>query len=164
MNISEGKEEKYQFYQDLYHKVNKSLLQLKSDLKENYPPKKDLKYFSNELEEVYFFHKREIVTYDYINESKCLFFLLGNKSVEDDINVSDKNIKNFMRKNPKIKKYFDVSALNGHNIDIAFDKISQYLIMTFGVEEINKNIKEYKKNISIKNDDRNHNANKVKCC
>ena len=69
-----------------------------------------------------------------------------------------------MRKNPKIKKYFDVSALNGHNIDIAFDKISQYLIMTFGVEEINKNIKEYKKNINIENDDRNHNANKVKCC
>ena len=101
---------------------------------------------------------------DYINESKCLFFLLGNKSDEDDINVSDKNIKNFMRKNPKIKKYFDVSALNGHNIDIAFDKISQYLIMTFGVEEINKNIKEYKKNINIENDDRNHNANKVKCC
>ena len=47
MNISEGKEEKYQFYQDLYQKVNKSLLQLKPDFKENYPPKKDLKVFSN---------------------------------------------------------------------------------------------------------------------
>ena len=38
MNISEGKEEKYQFYKDLYQKVNKSLLHSKPNFKENYAP------------------------------------------------------------------------------------------------------------------------------
>ena len=101
---------------------------------------------------------------EYINEIKCIFFLFGNKS--DKINenkVNEKEIKNFMRKNPKIKKYFEVSALDGHNIDLAFDRIGQYLVMTFGVEEINKNIKTIKKNMVL-DIETEHNTNKVKCC
>ena len=89
---------------------------------------------------------------DFVNDVKCMFFLLGNKS----------DIKNFMKQNHQIKKYFEVSAFTGHNIDLAFDKISQYLILTFGVEEINKNIKVYKKNLN--SDNKNNNVNKVKCC
>lgn len=108
---------------------------------------------------------------EYANEIKCIFFLFGNKSDEiqnkkdkDKAKVEEKDIKNFMRKNPKIKKYFEVSALNGHNIDLAFDKISQYLVMTFGIEEINKNIKAYKKRLSLEIGNEEHNVNKVKCC
>ena len=67
-----------------------------------------------------------------------------------------------MKQNHQIKKYFEVSAFTGHNIDLAFDKIVQYLILTFGVEEINKNIKVYKKNLNSEN--KNNNVNKVKCC
>lgn len=102
---------------------------------------------------------------DYINDIKCNFFLLGNKSDEKEaVVIKEKNIKDFLRKNQKIKKYFEVSASNGHNIDLTFDKISQYLILTFGVEEINKNIKAYKKNLKSENKNRDNSANKVKCC
>jgi len=102
---------------------------------------------------------------EYCNEVKCIFFLFGNKSDETmKIKVKEKDIKNFTRKNTKIKKYFDVSALNGHNIDLAFDKISQYLVMTFGIEEINKNIRAYKKNLSLEIENEEHNEKKVKCC
>ena len=102
---------------------------------------------------------------EYANEVKCIFFLFGNKSDETkNIKVKEKDIKNFTRKNTKIKKYFDVSALNGHNIDLAFDKISQYLVMTFGIEEINKNIRTYKKRLSLSVGNEEHNVDKVKCC
>ena len=102
---------------------------------------------------------------EYANEVKCMFFLLGNKSDEDNkIKVKEKDIKNFMRKNHKIKKYFDVSAFNGHNIDLTFDKISQYLVMTFGIEEINKNIRAYKKNMSLEIGNEEHSTKTVKCC
>ena len=88
MNISEGKEEKYQFYQDLYQKVNKSLLQLKPDFKENYPPKKDLKYFSN---------KKSIPTP--INLNKKLMKINNNYLLKDNSNflmksTSTSNIRN----------------------------------------------------------------------
>lgn len=100
---------------------------------------------------------------NYINNTKCLFFLLGNKSDEkDNIEIEEKDIKNFMKQNLKIKKYYEVSAFNGHNIDLAFDKIAQYLILTFGVEEINKNIKVYKMNLNSENEKLNEND--VKCC
>ena len=87
MNISEGKEEKYQFYQDLYQKVNKSLLQLKPDFKENYPPKKDLKYFSN---------KKSIPT---PNLNKKLMKINNNYLLKDNSNflmksTSTSNIRN----------------------------------------------------------------------
>ena len=101
---------------------------------------------------------------EYINEIKCIFFLFGNKSDEkDEIIINEKDVKNFMRRNPKIKKYFEVSALDGHNIDLAFDKIGQYLVMTFGVEEINRNIKAIRKNMKLEIDTE-HTTNKVKCC
>lgn len=100
---------------------------------------------------------------DFVNDVKCMFFLLGNKSdIKNEIKVNEKDIKNFMKQNHQIKKYFEVSAFTGHNIDLAFDKISQYLILTFGVEEINKNIKVYKKNLNSENN--KNNVNKVKCC
>jgi len=102
---------------------------------------------------------------EYANEVKCIFFLFGNKSDEiKNIKVKEKDIKNFTRKNTKIKKYFDVSALSGHNIDLAFDKISQYLVMTFGIEEINKNIRAYKKNMSLEIENEEHVEKQVKCC
>ena len=86
---------------------------------------------------------------EYINDAKCMFFLLGNKSdLKEEIKINEEDIRAFMKKNQKIKQYFEVSALNGHNIDLAFDKIAQYLILTFGVEEINKNIKVYKMNLN----------------
>ena len=102
---------------------------------------------------------------DYINEIKCNFFLLGNKCDEKkNIKIYENDIKDFMKRNPKIKRYFEVSALNGNNIDLTFDKIGQHLILTFGIEEINKNIKEYKKNLLMEKRKKEHNANKVKCC
>lgn len=83
---------------------------------------------------------------NYISDKKCLFFLLGNKSDENKkIVVDNEQITKFLQKNHKIKRYFDVSALNGHNIDLAFDKISQYLAQKFGGEEINKNLKNLQK-------------------
>ena len=100
---------------------------------------------------------------DFVNDVRCMFFLLGNKSdIKDEIKIKEKDIKNFMRQNHQIKKYFEVSAFTGHNIDLAFDKIGQHLILTFGVEEINKHIKVYKKNLSSQKE--KNNVNKVKCC
>ena len=101
---------------------------------------------------------------NYINNTNCLFFLLGNKSdKKDSIVVKNDEIKNFIRKNPKIKKYFEVSALDGHNIDLSFDKISQYLVMKFGGEEINKNMKGYQRNLTLENNNNNNNEKKG-CC
>ena len=83
---------------------------------------------------------------NYISDKKCMIFLLGNKSDEKEkIVIDNEQITKFLQKNHKIKRYFDVSALNGHNIDLAFDKISQYLAQKFGGEEINKNLKNLQK-------------------
>ena len=74
---------------------------------------------------------------NYITNTKCLFFLLGNKSDEKEkIVVENNEIKNFLRKNQKIKKYFEISAFNGHNVDLAFDKISQHLVIRFSGESM----------------------------
>ena len=100
---------------------------------------------------------------NFINNSKCFFFLIGNKSDENEkIKIKNEQIKQFMRKNHKIKKYFDVSALNGHNIDLAFNKISQHLIIKFGGEEINKNMKNFKNNLILES--KNEINNKTSCC
>ena len=40
----------------------------------------DLKYFAGELETIYYFPKREIVTYDYIAENKD-----NNKNISEDV-------------------------------------------------------------------------------
>ena len=102
---------------------------------------------------------------DYINDDKCNFFLFGNKCEEKEkIKIKEEQIKNFLKKNSKIKKYFEVSALSGHNIVLAFDKICQYLVMTFGIEEINKNMKNYKRHLKLENENHDENKNKVKCC
>ena len=83
---------------------------------------------------------------NYISDKRCLFFLFGNKSDQNEkIVIDNEQITKFLQKNHKIKRYFDVSALNGHNIDLAFDKISQYLAQKFGGEEINKNLKNLQK-------------------
>jgi len=100
---------------------------------------------------------------NYINNTKCLFFVLGNKSDETEkIVVTNEQIKNFLKNNPKIKKYYEVSAFNGHNIDLTFDKMSQYLIMKFGGEEINKNMNKYQKKANIQIID--NNDKKTGCC
>ena len=101
---------------------------------------------------------------NYINNTKCLFFLFGNKSDEKEkIVVNNAQIKHFLRKNPEIKKYFEVSAFNGHNIDLAFDKISQHLVIKFSGEEINKNMKAFKKNMLLEKEDQNTQKD-VGCC
>ena len=90
--------------------------------------------------------------------------MLGNKSDEKEkIVVDNKQINHFLRKNPSIKKYFEVSAFNGHNIDLAFYKISQHLIIRFSGEEINKNMKAFKKNVKLENEEQNKQKN-VRCC
>jgi len=100
---------------------------------------------------------------NYINNTKCLFFVLGNKSDETEkIVVTNEQIKNFLKNNPKIKKYYEVSAFNGHNIDLTFDKMSQYLIMKFGGEEINKNMNKYQKKANLQIID--NNDKKAGCC
>ena len=106
---------------------------------------------------------------NYINNTNCLFFLLGNKWDETEkIVVESEEIKNFMKKNQKIKKYFEVSACNGHNIDLAFDKISRHLIMKYSGDEIVQNVKELQdNNVKLENEDINKNKNKKKgsgCC
>ena len=107
---------------------------------------------------------------NYINDDKCLFFLLGNKWDETEkIVVESDEIKNFMRKKQKLKKYFEVSAFNGHNIDLAFDKISRHLIMKYSGDEIVKKMKELKDNVKLENEDidKNDNTKKQKsggCC
>ena len=98
---------------------------------------------------------------NYISDQKCLFFLLGNKSDENDkIVIDNEQITKFLQKNHKIKRYFDVSALNGHNIDLCFDKISQYLAQKFGGEEINKNLK----NLQKLEKEKTKKNNKSGCC
>jgi small GTP-binding protein len=83
---------------------------------------------------------------NYISDKKCLFFLFGNKSDEKEkIVIDNDQITKFLQKNHKIKRYFEVSALNGHNIELAFEKISQYLAQKFGGEEINRNLKNLQK-------------------
>ena len=96
---------------------------------------------------------------NYINDTNCLFFVLGNKWDETDkIVVESDEIRNFMRKNQKIKKYFEVSAFNGHNIDLAFDKISRHLIMMYSGDEIVQNVKEFQdNNVKLENEERNKN-------
>ena len=101
---------------------------------------------------------------NYINNAKCLFFLLGNKSDEKEkIKIDNEQIKQFMRNNQRILRYFEVSAFNGHNIDLVFDKVSQYLIMKFGGEEINRNMKDYKNNLILENKNEEKNK-KGGCC
>ena len=104
---------------------------------------------------------------NYINNSKCLFFVFGNKSDESDkIVINNQQIKTFLanKSNSKIKKYFEVSAFNGHNIDLAFDKICQHLLMKFGGNEINKNMKQYKKNLKLEDNDNKNKKEDVGCC
>ena len=101
---------------------------------------------------------------NYINNNKCLFFLFGNKSDEKEkIVINNDKIKHFLRKNPEIKKYVEISAFNGHNIDLAFDKISQHLVIKFSGEEINKNMKAFKKNVIIEKEEENTQKD-VGCC
>lgn len=104
---------------------------------------------------------------NYINNTNCLFFLFGNKWDETEkIAVTNDEIKNFLRKNQKIKKYFEVSAFNGHNIDLAFDKISRHLIMKYTGDEIDQNMKGFQSNVKLENKEKNKN-NKQKssgCC
>jgi len=102
---------------------------------------------------------------NYINDKNCLFFLLGNKYDETKLIKIDNNIiKEFMRKYPTIIKYFEVSACNGHNINNAFEKISQYLVKQFRGEEINKTMKEYKNNLKLKNEGKVKKRKDVVCC
>ena len=90
--------------------------------------------------------------------------MFGNKSDEKEkIVINNDKIKHFLRKNPEIKKYFEISAFNGHNIDLAFDKISQHLVIKFSGEEINKNIKAFKKNVIIEKEEENTQKD-VGCC
>ena len=80
---------------------------------------------------------------NYINNKNCIFFLFGNKSDEKNKKqVSKIDIKNFMRKNHRIKKYFEVSALSGDNIELSFDKICYFLVIQYQGDEMNN---EYKR-------------------
>ena len=99
----------------------------------------------------------------YINNKNCLFFLLGNKNDEKDKReVSYIDIKNFLKKHHRIKKYFEVSALSGHNIELSFDKICNFLVIQYQGDEINK---EYKrKQLSSKNLSNNIIKNKKESC
>ena len=82
----------------------------------------------------------------YTNNENCMFFLFGNKSDEKDKRkVGKDEIKSFMKKYPKIKKYFEVSALNGDNIEISFEKVCQFLVMLYQGDGIDKEFNEYKK-------------------
>jgi small GTP-binding protein len=102
---------------------------------------------------------------NYVDDNNCLFFVLGNKcDATEKIEVENDEIKEFVRKNPKIKKYFEVSAFDGHNIDLSFDKISQHLVMKFGGEEINKNMDEYKKKLQFEISTNEKNEKKGGCC
>ena len=99
---------------------------------------------------------------EYINDAKCMFFLLGNKSdLKEEIKINEEDIRAFMKKNQKIKQYFEVSALNGHNIDLSFDKIGNHLISTYEFEKINIDVY---KNLYLKIKKNDNDANKEKCC
>ena len=77
-----------------------------------------------------------------------MFFLFGNKCDESEKRKVGKNeIKNFMKKYPKIKKYFEVSALKGDNIEIALEKICHFLVILYQGDGINKEVNEYKEKI-----------------
>jgi len=99
---------------------------------------------------------------EYINDAKCMFFLLGNKSdLKEEIKINEEDIRAFMKKNQKIKQYFEVSALNGHNIDLSFDKIGNHLLITYEIEKINMDVY---KNLYLKIKKNDNDANKEKCC
>ena len=99
---------------------------------------------------------------EYINDDKCMFFLLGNKSdLKEEIKINEEDIRAFMKKNQKIKQYFEVSALNGHNIDLSFDKIGNHLLSTYEFEKINMDVY---KNLYLKIKKNDNDANKEKCC
>ena len=99
---------------------------------------------------------------EYINDAKCMFFLLGNKSdLKEEIKINEEDIRAFMKKNQKIKQYFEVSALNGHNIDLSFDKIGNHLLSTYEFEKINMDVY---KNLYLKIKTNDNDANKEKCC
>ena len=99
---------------------------------------------------------------EYINDAKCMFFLLGNKSdLKEEIKINEEDIRAFMKKNQKIKQYFEVSALNGHNIDLSFDKIGNHLLITYEIEKINMDVY---KNLYLKIKENDNDANKEKCC
>ena len=99
---------------------------------------------------------------EYINDAKCMFFLLGNKSdLKKEIKINEEDIRAFMKKNQKIKQYFEVSALNGHNIDLSFDKIGNHLLSTYEFEKINMDVY---KNLYLKIKKNDNDTNKEKCC
>ena len=101
---------------------------------------------------------------NYINNKNCIFFLFGNKNDEKEKRqVSNNDIKDFLRKNHRIKKYFEVSALSGHNIELSFDKICQFLVIQYQGDEINKeyNRKKLSSNNLTNNKIRNEKGN---CC
>jgi small GTP-binding protein len=98
---------------------------------------------------------------NYTDCEQCMFFLIGNKSdMKEEICVESKEIKNFLKKSKNLKKYFEVSALENNNIDVTFDKISQYLVTKFSGEEINNNMKELKSKLEIANNNKNSSG----CC
>ena len=102
---------------------------------------------------------------NYINNIKCLFFLIGNKSDETDkICVKKEKMKHFLRRNQKIQKYFEVSAFNGHNIDIVFDEICRHLVDKFSREEINKKMIEYKQKLKLVNHNNIEKKKDKNCC
>ena len=102
---------------------------------------------------------------NYINNIKCLFFLIGNKSDDtENICVKKEKIKSFLRRNQKVKKYFEVSAFNGLNIFFAFEEISRHLLDIFSGEEININMKEYKKNLKLENRKNIDKKKEKNCC
>lgn len=103
--------------------------------------------------------------FNYINITNCIFFLIGNKCDEaQKICIDDQKIKNFMRNKPKFKEYFQMSAFNGQNINFAFNKICHHLVNKFSGEEINKNMREYKKKLQLNNNNNLVKKRDMKCC
>ena len=103
---------------------------------------------------------------NFTNNKNCMFFLFGNKCDESEKRKVGKNeIKNFMKKYPKVKKYFEVSALKGDYIEIALEKICHFLVILYQGDGINKEVNEYKrKNLSSHNLPNNYNEKNGKCC
>ena len=130
-------------------------------------------YFQDSQGAIIVFDITKKKTFDYISKwiddinnygnNDTVIIILGNKSdLTAEREISENEIKNKLNKE---YLYFEVSAKNGNNISMAFDKIIKLIMENRRINERkNKLRKEEEKPKSLTNLDHNLNEKSKKCC
>jgi hypothetical protein len=98
---------------------------------------------------------------------KISYFLIRTKIDDENNNIPQSNIDNFIKKNSEIKGYFEVSSKNSHNVKDMFYAVFLFQIDKECFKEITKNNKYTiinsikNSNINDSNNDKNNSNNKT---